>query len=390
MLPIIKYNLTNWVDGMKISKNHFVNSEHAIQDQIRDTNALIHNRNNYGLLAPLPGESSSLSLEVINGNLANFKISLSHCRAITLGGNRIEIIAGQHQTLANETMEYASQTSNAYLVVVLVNPFERMPHGEASPEDYPPRNQFVIPNYELHVVPEESMNMSNTGANLLPVARLENKNGDLVLDLNYIAPCTTSHASQSIKALNNQILDILSVAHEHSIGLVQKIQTNNQTTPLAKNVEEIAKQSANYIASNMFAYNNILLHQSPVNVADFIYRFISLINTSIDMIPNNEKEEMVGYFAQWCEVPPSKLTELLSNALTARYAHENMQLFFKPAIEFLIMWRKLLDALSKLKLIGDRGGNIFGSDRTQSADQNSMFAHSAPPPPQTQKSIFDR
>ena len=40
MLPEIKYNPVNWVDGMKISRNHFVDFENAVHDHLRDATGI--------------------------------------------------------------------------------------------------------------------------------------------------------------------------------------------------------------------------------------------------------------------------------------------------------------------------------------------------------------
>ena len=47
MLPKLNYKLTNWVDGMKIRRDHFVDSENAQLDAIRDVAASRLNNFNY-------------------------------------------------------------------------------------------------------------------------------------------------------------------------------------------------------------------------------------------------------------------------------------------------------------------------------------------------------
>ena len=37
MLPEIKYLSVNWIDGMKVNKNHFIQLENALNDQLRDS-----------------------------------------------------------------------------------------------------------------------------------------------------------------------------------------------------------------------------------------------------------------------------------------------------------------------------------------------------------------
>ncbi len=91
MLPTIKYRLTNWVDGMKIHRQHFVNSENALSDSIRDAAAVSLTNYNFGLLYPAEGDKRSLEINILRSQSDNFKISVPLCRAITAGGCRVEI-----------------------------------------------------------------------------------------------------------------------------------------------------------------------------------------------------------------------------------------------------------------------------------------------------------
>ena len=40
MLRRITYNSINWVDGMKITKDHFIHLENTLYDYVRDANAI--------------------------------------------------------------------------------------------------------------------------------------------------------------------------------------------------------------------------------------------------------------------------------------------------------------------------------------------------------------
>src|SRR4051812_26448430 len=96
MLPKLQYHLTNWVDGMKITRQHFVDSENALIDSLRDAQASSLSAFNYGLLHPMPGEKSSLDCTASATQSSSFRVVVASCRAITAGGCRIEIIPGLH------------------------------------------------------------------------------------------------------------------------------------------------------------------------------------------------------------------------------------------------------------------------------------------------------
>src|SRR5690349_16383587 len=104
MLPDIKRQLTHWVDGMKIHKQHFTDSENALLDQLRDSTALRLTNFNFGLLHPSPTEKRSIDVKIIRAQHANFKIVLSHCRAVTAGGCRIEILPGDDEVVCEDSV----------------------------------------------------------------------------------------------------------------------------------------------------------------------------------------------------------------------------------------------------------------------------------------------
>src|ERR1019366_1943604 len=91
MLPPLKYFNVNWVDGMKLSSNHFVEQENALIDHLRDIAALNITSYNYGLLGPVSGDSKSLDLKVDVDRTSLLRVHLNKCRALTPSGARIEI-----------------------------------------------------------------------------------------------------------------------------------------------------------------------------------------------------------------------------------------------------------------------------------------------------------
>src|SRR5690348_17163053 len=109
MKPNITHWPVNWLDGMKINKEHFRQTENAFQDLIRDSIADRLNHFNYGLLH---SKESSFHLQLLNYQPGLMQLRLNACRAITSGGVRIEI------TAANQ----ASHNSEGQLNAELSNP----------------------------------------------------------------------------------------------------------------------------------------------------------------------------------------------------------------------------------------------------------------------------
>lgn len=381
MLPKLQFHLTNWVDGMKINRQHFVDSENAFVDALRDAQATSLNAYNYGLLQPLPGEKSALDCNTASAQSRTFRVVVTYCRAITAGGTRIEIVPGVHPELSAE-VDGSPDGSGSYYAVIAVDPFNRQPFGAAAADEYPPRNASSISSYKLGLVSEEQLNTSSLGAFHLPVAKFVTKNGELQRDAEYIPPCALIGAHPGAKQLYNMVAERLNQIQESSTEIVRKVVEGGQqqNTPLAQNVKTICEQVIWHIAREFFFFRTMYRQQSPVYMSNTVVQLASIINVSLNLIPAKEKEELLQYFAYWNEVQPGKFEELVSTVMNADYEHEDIYGFFQPLLSFLKLWSELLEKLKDLKLIGQRNEKFDFGGRTMDAPKEK---------PKGKFSIFD-
>ena len=89
MIEDIKNFKINWVDGMKISKEHFESLQNFAENSIKDAYVVRKGRYGHGFLASyLNGNNEYANNLDIHKSL---KVSIKKLRAITPNGNRIEI-----------------------------------------------------------------------------------------------------------------------------------------------------------------------------------------------------------------------------------------------------------------------------------------------------------
>jgi hypothetical protein len=93
MLPEITYYPVNWVDGMKVSRRHFTETDQFTTDHLRDATALHLRPDLYGLLPATNELGSPTAFELLLSVDAQQEVQarLSQCRAVTAGGVRIEL-----------------------------------------------------------------------------------------------------------------------------------------------------------------------------------------------------------------------------------------------------------------------------------------------------------
>src|ERR1700733_8442480 len=120
MLPPLKYYNVNWVDGMKLTRNHFLDQENAFVERMRDSLGIYLTSYNYGLLSPEPGSTNSLQHTADVDRATFLRVKVTQCRAITPSGARIEILAN-HPFKQNLVAEYnlSGSTHGKLLYIVI-------------------------------------------------------------------------------------------------------------------------------------------------------------------------------------------------------------------------------------------------------------------------------
>ena len=135
MIENIKNFKVNWIDGMKISKEHFQSLQDFADARIKDAISLHTGQDAYGLLPAHLSDNSDLSvtLDVHKG----LTISIKKLRAVTLGGHRIEIT---QQTLAVKenvvVEEFAEKDFEDGYVLLNVDVTNQIPFGEQYPRKF--------------------------------------------------------------------------------------------------------------------------------------------------------------------------------------------------------------------------------------------------------------
>ena len=81
--------LINWTDGVKINKDHFIESDFHTIEAMQDYATTHLTTYNYGLLAPHSGYSEPINLSLDIHTQESIVLRLKYCNAITKKGYRI-------------------------------------------------------------------------------------------------------------------------------------------------------------------------------------------------------------------------------------------------------------------------------------------------------------
>lgn len=289
----------NWVDGMKISKQQFLDLENSLLDQVRDANSLALNDYNFGILpAPEPGRDS-LSIDV-NSEW----VELKYLRAVTRAGARIEIIdlddSALRQSVRQLMGNFEFQQAQEWYVVVRVNPYERVPYGAPAPDTNPLRHLHAIPRYELGIIPREQTASPKIAAYAIPVAKIRGGIGGVELEKNYVPPCARLNSSIELVRLHQRLEQDLSFILDKAMVIVRKINYRRKRevlNPLATDIYLLASRTMEFITDNLDAYRLLLPHQPPIL---FIEQFMRLARTQQTALTLTQyKDYMLEYFRQY-------------------------------------------------------------------------------------------
>jgi hypothetical protein len=360
-----KYLAVNWADGMKINKEHFIDTENFFSDQVRDTASLWTNNHAFGVLPPLPGSGALLSdYAVRQSNTQQLNISISDYHAITPGGVRIHI-AGEpleraiklsqlqdaEEGLKSETVEYFS-------VVLVVNIHERVFQGNPDPEEIPIRQPYTKPKYEIQVIAENSLNFNQLGAYHLVIGRIRKNGNDISKDDRFIPPAVSIVSNEKLKQHYKNIVEHLADIQNLSQLIVQKVNAKNQKSPVAQNVRSLCTVVLNYCANHYFSIRNQIPQQPPIALIDVMAQLSNQVLTYVRTLPESEKEELLNYFFEWSDITPVLFTDKLSQVIDINYNHHNNGEYYVGIHEMLNNLIVILQRLNTLEYIGVKRENI--------------------------------
>jgi hypothetical protein len=362
MLPDLTHYPVNWVDGMKISRRHFTETDFAVADHLRDATALLLRPDFYGLL-PAPDELGSpaafellLSVDAQN----DVQARLTQCRAITAGGARIEIAPSStpltlRTSLAQLLAAFGLTATEGlrFCVLLTLTPYERVPTGTPAPDELPPRHPYTRPSYSLDLVPAGQLGSPASAAFALVVGELLYADGALRPVAQYIPPslALASHPAllQALHQLDFQLTELEADAFK----IIHKVKLRaDKRSPLADLVRDLAERTVLALAQQLTTLRLLAPQQPPSYLLDALLRVAKQVKTSLDMLTEAEREELLKYCEQWSEMAPAAVLGALQAAVTLTYDHQRVHEHLQQQQHLWQLLGLIFRQLSQLEYIG--------------------------------------
>lgn len=367
MLFPVKHPAVNWIDGMKISRRQFTDTEDHFTDTLRDTASLFLRNYDFGLLPPFRGQRLSCDFE-INERIGQVEVRLRLCSAITAGGVRIHFLPEEYSGQLVKQFSFTGEEEGEgqplhYSIVLGVNPYERVPAGIPDPVEIPPRHPYAAQQYELSMLPASQVEAGEMGLNHLVIGQLSRQNGRVSVNDLYIPPAVAITSHPGLIRYYERFSILLNEIQICSLRIIEKVTARDNRTQLALNIKMLCERILDYIAQIFFSYRNLVHQQPPVMLVSCFSNLAHIFYSALHYPGSREKEEMLKYFYEWKDVTPGNFEDLLVRTIDVVYDHYNIHRSMEQVNDCMQVLSALWNKLSSLEFIGQRRENIVVAEQ---------------------------
>ncbi|PKV50732.1 hypothetical protein ATE84_2798 [Aquimarina sp. MAR_2010_214] len=359
------YYRVNWVDGMKINKNRFIDMENALFQFSKVISARGLNTNNYGLLPDLGSEEAVKMIFSMDGQ-ETIKIQLVKCRAITSGGHLIYITPEISSFLENEGSLITTNfpiggVEEECYVVLSVNPYVRIPIGDSDPEEEPPRHPYVLPEYKLSIVEKSEVNAEEFGDYHITIGKIMFEEGSTpYLAEDFIPPCTSILSHQDLLYTYSEIGTFFNAIEKYSMNIIQKIYQKKQSNDLAKMVLTLCQNTLQYLGGVLPEYRINDKQAPPISMICKLISMARVIKNNLDIYAGTGKEELLNYLSDWCDLNQGAFENTLIEMIELQYIHTDINTSLNHVSNYTKLMLSLFKKLNELDYIGKKtDSNIF-------------------------------
>lgn len=349
----------NWIDGMKINKNHFIQLENSVMEMM----SLSEQKNitpfNFGLLPEYTDGTSSFDAAISIDGQNTIEVVLNTCNAITLGGFQINISSETKKWLENSGYilkhDYSiGENETEWYIILTVNPYERIPVGNANPNEEPPRHPHVYSEYKLDILPKSETSGQELGLHHITIGKVILHDGKPVVDADFIPPCRSIQSHPDLKFTYTEVGSFLNQMEAFSLHIIQKIHQKKQSNELAGMALYLAEAVMHYLNRTIsdFRFND--KHAPPVQMISKIVNLARVIKSSLDVHVGTGKEDFLNYLTDWCDLNQGAFENVLVDTIEMEYVHNDINAALLKVSSFTKLMLSLFKKLNELDYIGKK------------------------------------
>lgn len=363
----------NWTDGVKLTKDHFIDNYFNFISTVNAYNKVRLNDFNYGIVET--ANESSFQLVAENEGNTNLIVTLKKCNIIAKNGHLIvfnsEIYGKDYPQATINASSLDQNATDTFYVVVSVNPFNLIPVGIPDPETVPLHHPNAAPEIKLHIINENEVNHNFLEGYFLILKKYSFQNGSFVEDEKYIAPVSKVKNDLTLtNFITNVNLELFQI-YDFSIKIHKKNIHNSMNNKLVLNTFSLCEKIIQFYTENIFFLKNIAKEEPPIFMIEKIVNLSHSLVATLTLMDEKDKEILLQYYYEWIDVKPSELLNVLIEAKDAVYEHNDIYETLRKMDQFIGIVKKLWQKLSELEYIGVRKENIVISEETKTAAPKS-------------------
>ena len=377
MAENIKHFPVNWIDGMKINKNHFITLQDNIEDLVRDARNLGVNELNYGLMSTHLTRPFQYSISIDAHN--ELSVNIKMMKAVTPGGGRIEITDFTGEFNEKIELKDFDFKENNYYLLLNVDPFQRIPTGEQNMEEIPPRFPNAMSRYFLTSVIVSEVNQNNIGALQFPLAKFKTSANNYEILTDYVPPSLTVNSHPALISLFENYESFFKQLEFNAVQISQKIRFRNSTEDenlIANMVFDSCGKILNYTAQNITRNKWTSFSMKPMEVLENVVSLARIIKNSFDSFSGDGKEMLFNYFSEWTEISSGDYERLFSETINSKYKAFDIEPTVANVNNFIAKIDYLFNLLNQLDYIGKkRDTGIFVNENIVRNEKISFFGN---------------
>ena len=356
-----KYFPVNWIDGMKINKNHFIDQDNACTDQFQEMTALHLSPVRYGIVPASASGENTFNVKIALDNQESLRVSVLACNAVTSGGMRITIpaisTAGQPDAGHLLTAQFpfsSGKADTAWWVFLFVHPFEKQPAGSPDLTEMPPRLPFILPTYSLQLVSDKNYREFAHHPYAMAIGKIVINGTEFKIEDDYLPPCFSVNAHPDLMSLHGELDKYFADIEIYCSQIVQKIFIKKQQNEISELVMFLCDRVMLHISQVITNIRGTMLYAPPIDLIMSIAGLSRTMKNSIDLRIGSGKDELMTYLGEWCELKQGELETMLGKMANAEFNNNDINKSIQQVVVFVKITLRLFETLSKLEFIGKK------------------------------------
>ncbi|MEO6818179.1 MAG: hypothetical protein ABI266_04420 [Ginsengibacter sp.] len=356
-----KHFQVNWIDGMKINKNHFIDQDNAFTDIVQESVSVQLSPIRYGILPSSAAGEDTFNVKISYDNQNGLRAAVLSCEAITSGGARISLPAyatsnnsGSGDSLTKIFPFSPDENESIWWLFLFVHPYEKQAFGSPDLAENPPRFPFILSSHSMLLVNNNDYRQYSGHPYAMPIGKVT-VNGNVVkIEDEYIPPCFSLNAHPDLISLHAELDKYVADLELYCSRIIQKIFIKKQQNEISELVQFLCDRVILYLAQVITTIRWTRLYDPPAIILADISTLARVMKNAIDMRIGSGKDELMTYLTEWCDLKQGQLESMLGNLANINFDNNDINKNIDKVVVFVKVTLRLFETLSKLEFIGKK------------------------------------